>query len=140
METRSPLSTIRDLETRRVLIVEDNADSAELLGYMLEHAGYQAHVVHSAAAALETAQVLQPHVALIDIGLPGINGYELAARLRAQPLLGSCRLIATTGHSGREAIERSLAAGFDDHLTKPLDRDALLAVVGGFRRHARAAP
>ena len=133
MDSLPPPSTIRELMARRVLVVEDDADSAELLGFLLEHAGYQATVVRSAAAALETALAFQPHVALIDIGLPGVNGYELAALFIEQPLLRECRLVATTGHSGRDAVARSLAAGFHEHLTKPLDRDAVLAAVEGVK-------
>ena len=139
MESRLDAPTAQELQKRRVLVVEDDADSAELLGFLLEHAGYQTHVARSAAAALEAAPVLQPHVALIDIGLPGVNGYELAALLRAEPLLKNCRLVATTGHSGRDAIARSLASGFDAHLTKPLDRAAVLAAVGEVTLSERAA-
>jgi CheY-like chemotaxis protein len=108
---------------------KNDEDSAELLGMVLEFAGYQAFVAESAAEALEMARLIQPHVALLDCGLHVVDGCELAAVFRAQPVMSSCRFVATGGHPGAEAAARSLAAGFDPHLTKPLDCDAVLAAV-----------
>ena len=125
----SLLSTVGDPSCKRVLVVEDDGDSGELLGLLLEDAGYQACVVHSVAAAMKTAVVVQPHVVLIDLGLPDGDGHELLAALQKDPALGHCRFIATTGHGDQETILRSLELGFDEHLTKPLQQESVLAAV-----------
>jgi CheY-like chemotaxis protein len=122
-------SSIRELSCRRVLVVEDDADSAELLGLMLEHSGYQVYVVNSVAAAIETAYLAQPHAALIDLGLPDGDGFEVLIALQAEPTLRRCRFVATTGYGDQETMARSLALGFDEHLTKPLHREIVLAAV-----------
>jgi CheY-like chemotaxis protein len=80
-------------------------------------------------AAIETAAAFQPEVAILDIGMPGLNGYEVARRLRAMPALAATRLVAVTGWGTREDRARSEAAGFDGHLTKPVELDALKAFI-----------
>jgi CheY-like chemotaxis protein len=129
MQSSSSQSGVGELSCKRILVVEDDADSAELIALMLESAGYQVSVVHSVSAARETAGVLQPHVVLIDLGLPDGDGYELLASLQADRILGPCRFIATTGYGDPETIARSLALGFDEHLTKPLLRGSVLGAV-----------
>ena len=116
---------------RRVLVVEDKADEGELLGVLVQRGGHEPLVVHSAREAVATASALRPDVALIDIGLPDMNGYDLTRTLRAQPGLEHCRFIAVTGHRSQSAIARSIAAGFEAHLTKPVSVDDLLAAIAG---------
>jgi CheY-like chemotaxis protein len=131
----SSQSSVRELSCKRVLVVEDDADAAELLGLVLEQAGYEVCVVDSVASAIQSAPILQPHVVLIDLGLPDGHGYDLLAALRAQPMLGPCRFVATTGYGDREIIARSLALGFDEHLIKPLHLDVVLAAVARSAAH-----
>ena len=106
---------------RRILVVEDNLDAAETMMMLLEADGHHVSVVHDGAVALERARELRPDTILLDIGLPGINGFVLAALLRQQPETRSARLIAVSGYGQAKDRERSAAAGFDLHLVKPVD-------------------
>jgi CheY-like chemotaxis protein len=114
---------------RRVLIVDDDPDAADLLRGLVERAGHEAHAVRCARDALSVAREVRPHVALIDIGLPDMNGYDLTRTLRALPELRGCRFIAITGHSRTSAIARGIAAGFESYLTKPISVSELLALI-----------
>ena len=119
---------------RRVLVVDDNDDSAAMLAEALRLRGHDVQVAHDGPAALNVSTGFQPQVAFLDIGLPVMDGYELAARLRQQPGLGGLRLLALTGYGQESDSERSRAAGFDEHLVKPLDLgliDRLLSVPDG---------
>jgi len=113
----------------RVLVVDDDDDSAELLRTVLRRAGYEPRLASNARGALSAAAEFLPQIALIDIGLPDMDGFRLAKLLRQQPELASCRFIAVTGHTSPSAIARSIAAGFEAHLSKPLNIDDLLAVI-----------
>jgi CheY-like chemotaxis protein len=113
----------------RVLLVEDNVDAADALGMLLELLGHEVQVVHDGLAALEALQRRMPDVMLIDIGLPGIDGFEVAQRVRALPGARSVVLVALTGYGRSEDKERTRAAGFDHHLTKPVEIDALQGLV-----------
>jgi signal transduction histidine kinase/ActR/RegA family two-component response regulator len=109
----------------RILVVDDNQDAAELLASSLGFLGYEAHTAHDGPSALRLAEDVQPDVALLDIGLPVMDGYELATRLRESAMLQGLHLIAVTGY-GREADRRrSAAAGFDAHVVKPLQMPLL---------------
>jgi CheY-like chemotaxis protein len=112
---------------RRILIVDDNADAAELLGMLLRADGHTVLLAHDPLEALRVAQAFQPQVALLDIGLPVMDGYELAARLR--DTTPACRLIALTGYGQDADRRRSEASGFDGHLVKPVDLDLLIATL-----------
>ena len=117
----------------RVLVVDDNADAAAMLGMVLESLGHRVAVEHDSHAALERARRERPDVCLLDIGLPDIDGNELAQRLRAQPETANAVLIAVTGYGHESDRRQSLAAGFAHHLVKPADTRqlaALLADVG----------
>jgi CheY-like chemotaxis protein/two-component sensor histidine kinase len=118
----------------RVLVVDDNKDAAETLTMALQLSGCETLVVHTAGAALEAAAAFQPTAALLDIGLPDMNGYELARRLRQGPHGADVVLIAITGWGQEKDRQRAFDAGFDHHLTKPIDFDQLRPLL------ARAAP
>ena len=108
---------------RRILIVEDDADGREALRMHLVMSGYEVREAHDGESAIELVEGAQPDVVLLDIGLPGIDGYEVARRLRKAP---TCpRLIAVTGYGRPEDHQRAITAGFDLHLTKPLNYDEL---------------
>lgn len=109
----------------KVLVVDDNIDAAQMLGLLVETLGHHATIEHSASAALARAAADPPDVCLLDIGLPDVDGYELARRLRAQTV-GRCPyLVAVTGYGQAQDRERTQQAGFDHHLVKPADTDAL---------------
>jgi two-component system CheB/CheR fusion protein len=110
----------------RVLIVDDNVDAATSLSYVLSLAGYQTAVAHDGKRALDLAEALRPSVVLLDIGLPSMSGHEVARQLRAVPWGKDLRLIAVTGWGHERDRMKSLEAGFDAHLTKPIDPELLL--------------
>lgn len=110
---------------KRILVVDDNADAAESLAVLLALQGHETRLALTGAEALEAAWAFGPDVALLDLGLPAMDGYELAARLRAMPQLRGIRLVALTGYGRSEDRQRTRAAGFDDHLVKPVDLAAL---------------
>jgi CheY-like chemotaxis protein len=114
-----------------VLLVDDNVDAAQTLQLLLETAGHRVITAHSAVDALEAAQSAAPQLCLLDIGLPGISGYELARGLRALPATAGATLVAITGYGRREDREQARAAGFDEYFVKPVDVDALLALIAG---------
>ncbi len=117
------------VDRRRVLVVDDNEDGAEMLALQLQAEGHEAVAVHSGAEALDVAPSCRPDIAFVDIGMPGMDGYELARRLRRNPILSRTILVALTGYGQEEDIERSRAAGFDAHLVKPADIDAVRRMV-----------
>ena len=111
--------------SRNILIIDDNEDSAQTLGDLLELAGHQATVAHNGPDGLAAAGRLRPDVVVLDIGLPGMNGYEVARRIRAEPWGALILLIALTGWGQPQDKREAEAAGFDHHVTKPFDIDAL---------------
>jgi PAS domain S-box-containing protein len=117
----------------RVLVVDDNADAAEMLAEMLAHFGYAVCAAHDGPAALEAASTFHPDAALLDIGLPVMDGYELARQLARHPALSGIRLVAVTGYGQRQDREQSAAAGFHAHLVKPLDATQLQEVLAGLQ-------
>jgi CheY-like chemotaxis protein len=111
------------------MVVDDNADAAQSLAMLLEAEGHNVCVEYTAQSALERARVEAPRALLLDIGLPGMDGYELARRLRALPQTAGALLIALTGYGQDQDRERSKAAGFDHHLVKPADTKKLSALL-----------
>jgi CheY-like chemotaxis protein len=109
----------------RVLVVEDNRDAAETLSDLLGLFGCTVEVTHSGAEAVEVADSFRPEVVLCDLGLPGMDGYQVAAALRRQPATSVARLIAISGYGQEDDRRRSREAGFDLHLTKPIDAEEL---------------
>jgi signal transduction histidine kinase/CheY-like chemotaxis protein len=105
----------------RVLVVEDNADTAQGLALVLQAFGHQVRTVHDGVSALQAALDYQPNVVLLDIGLPGLNGLEVAKKMRKQPALKNVVLVAVTGYGTKTDHQRSQEAGFDYHLVKPAD-------------------
>jgi CheY-like chemotaxis protein len=107
---------------RRILVVDDNTDAAHALGLLLGHLGHDVQVTHDGHAALEAARLNRPHVVLLDLGMPGVDGYGVVERLRRDPQFAGVRFVAVTGSSDRE---RCLVAGFDEHLVKPVNLERL---------------
>jgi signal transduction histidine kinase len=114
---------------RRVLVVDDNSDAAETLADILRELGHTTSVAHDGPTALAAAASFRPHVALLDIGLPVMDGYELARRLREQPDLDKTQLFAITGYGQESDRERSREAGFQEHLVKPIDLARLATLI-----------
>jgi CheY-like chemotaxis protein len=115
--------------SRRILVVDDNADNADTLAMLLRLAGHEVHVAQSGPAALEAARNFMPDIALLDIGLPGMDGFEVARRLRSDLGLTETLLVAVTGHGYDEDRRRSQDAGFNAHLVKPVNLAALNKIV-----------
>jgi len=115
----------------RVMVVDDNVEAAETLAMLLEADGHEVLVEHEALRALDRARHAAPQVCLLDIGLPEMDGNELAQRLRAQPETAGALLIAITGYGQESDRVRALAAGFDHHLVKPIDTDSLYGLLAG---------
>jgi CheY-like chemotaxis protein len=108
-----------------VLIVDDNALNLELISEVLESAGYTVEGAGSAESALAAVTVRQPGLILMDIGLPGMDGYEAARRLKADPLTRTIPLVAVTAFAMTGDADRARQAGFDAHISKPIDTRAL---------------
>ena len=112
-------------ESCRVLIVDDNVDTAQGLARLLKRAGHEVAVAHDGLEAIEHARELSPHFVVLDIGLPAMDGYEVVRRLRQEPCCAQTVMIAVTGYGQPEDRQRAIAAGFDHHLVKPVDVDEL---------------
>jgi CheY-like chemotaxis protein len=114
---------------RKVLVVDDNVDQALSLGTLLRLLGHDVRIAHDGASALPVAREFLPEIALIDLGMPGLNGYELARALRQEAALSGMLLVAQTGWGQAEDRMRSSEAGFDEHLVKPLRPEDLQRVL-----------
>lgn len=123
----------------RVLIVDDNADAAEMLGAGLRIHGHEVTVALTAAEALRVGAGFQPRVALLDLGLPGVDGFALVERIRAEAWGTSAVLVAVTGRGLPEDRARTAAAGFAQHVVKPVDVEALSAMLAALARPATGA-
>jgi len=113
----------------RILIVDDNIDSADLMGEILRSEGHEVAVAHDGAAGLAQFARFHPELAILDLGLPEIDGYALARQVRADPEHHATTLIALSGYAQAEDIARSRDAGFTHHLAKPVDWKRLEAVI-----------
>jgi CheY-like chemotaxis protein len=122
----------------RVLVVDDNADAADTLADVLRRVGYEVAVAHDAPAALTIAAKFLPSIALLDIGLPVMDGYELARHLR-ELLTTPPRLVAVSGYGHDADLARSRAAGFDVHLGKPVSLDVLVNVLTSLPSDAKGS-
>jgi PAS domain S-box-containing protein len=115
--------------SRRILIVDDNRDSAESLALLLEMAGHTTHVAHDGLDAVEMAARIRPDLVLLDLGLPRLNGYDAARRIRALPSGGPVVIVAVTGWGQDSDRQKTVEAGFDVHLVKPVDPDVLIKLI-----------
>jgi PAS domain S-box-containing protein len=123
-------STHRAQPVRRcVLLADDNRDAAESLAMLLEMDGHDVHVVHDGRAALSAFTAFKPDIALIDIGMPGLNGYEVARLIRRDALGQSLTLVALTGWGQERDKDQALAAGFNHHFTKPVEPDRISEIM-----------
>jgi CheY-like chemotaxis protein len=120
---------------QRILVIEDNRDSAETLCLLLQCCGYEADAVYSGPDGVKEAEQYQPDVVICDIGLPGLNGYEVARKLRANPATAKIRLVALTAYNEAEHRRRSYEAGFEHHFVKPVNPDALQRVLNSHGRN-----
>jgi CheY-like chemotaxis protein len=125
-ERAAPIVT---LPARRVLVIEDNLDAAESLKEVLELSGHVVEIAGSGPEGLEKARAFRPEVVLCDIGLPAMDGFEVASAIRADPALRSTALVALSGYATPADLERAVDAGFDRHLAKPADLDELERVM-----------
>jgi CheY-like chemotaxis protein len=116
------------LTPRRILVADDNVDAANSLAMLLELDGQSVSTLYGAVEALEAATRLKPEILYLDIGLPLMDGYEVARYLRSQSETSALRLVAVTGYEQKEDRERVLASGFDDHLVKLVMPEALEAL------------
>lgn len=121
---------------QRILLVDDHADATEPLGLLLQSKGHETRLVTSGEDALRMADAFRPHVVLLDLSLPDLDGYEVARRLRARDNGPSLTLVALTGWAGREVRDKAAAAGFDYHLVKPVDWEELDRIVESAARDA----
>ena len=139
--TQPPIATLeaepRPVGEQRVLVVDDNVDAAETMALLLEALGYKPSVAHGGLSAIEAVKAQDPDVVLLDIGLPDLNGHEVARRLRAE-MINPPPLIAITGYGQASDRDTSLEAGFRAHLTKPVDVDKLTALLEHLLESPRA--
>jgi len=136
VESRRPATRIAG---QRILVVDDNVDAAESLGALLRCLGAEVFTVHDGPAALEALRTEEPCAAVLDIGMPGMDGYEVARRVRAGPRGEDIQLIALTGWGNDEDRRRSREAGIDHHLVKPVDLNVLESLLAARRSEPRAS-
>jgi CheY-like chemotaxis protein len=129
MGERPTMSSGSSQSSRRILIVDDNEDSAMTLSVLFEISGDETQTADDGLKAIAAAETFKPDVALLDIGLPGLSGYEVAQSIRAQPWGKTMVLVALTGWGQDEDRQKSKAAGFNAHMVKPVDHEALLALL-----------
>jgi two-component system CheB/CheR fusion protein len=123
----------------RILVVDDNIDAAHSLQLLLELSGHHVSTVHSGWETLEAARAHKPDAILLDIALPGLNGYQVAERLRATPDTQNIVLVATTGYGQDEDRARAAQSGFDHHLVKPIDPDVLAGLLTAIAVHIKVS-
>lgn len=126
----TPTVAVDPVASRRVLVVDDNVDSADSLGQLLEMMGHDVRMAYDGEAGVIAAESLRPSVVLCDIAMPKLNGYDFARRVRAEPWGAHIVLVALSGWSQDDDLNRSVAAGFDEHMVKPVDTAALIALLG----------
>lgn len=129
VRTAGPSVPRENAHSRRILVVDDNADALETLKWVLERHRHDVRTASSGASALDIAQSFAPEVVLLDVGMPGMDGYEVARRLRGSSSQERTRLVAVTGYGLPEDRRRAMEAGFDVHLVKPVDPKTLLEAI-----------
>ena len=134
----APIAVV-DSSPLRILVVDDNEDSAQSMGALLRLQGHDVHLAHAGSVALTAAVDHHPDVILLDIGMPGMNGYEVARQLRARSDFAGTLLVAVTGYGRPSDVQLTQSAGFDHHLVKPIDYEKLEALLAtNARRDARS--
>jgi CheY-like chemotaxis protein len=126
------------VEAKRVVVVDDQQDNADSLSMLLERMGHEPRVCYSGFQAVDLVAAFEPHVVLLDIGLPDVDGCEVARRIREQLPNANTLLVALTGRGEEKDRQRADEAGFDRYLLKPVDRDVLVALLD--EPHGLAAP
>lgn len=134
--TEHAISRDASLQGLKILIVDDNVDSVNMTSLLLHNLGHETHTAHEALAAMALAKQILPDVIVLDIGLPGVDGYELASMIREQPDVGRATLIAVTGYGTKEDKRKAQEAGFDHHLVKPANLQNLLGIIASAPRLA----
>jgi len=124
-ESKAPERTEHEVSGARgkILVADDNRDAADTMAMLLEISGFEVLVAHTGAQALDKARESNPDAVILDIGMPDMTGYEVARRIRAEPWGKDVFLLAITGWGQEEDKVRAMAAGFDQHMTKPVDPD-----------------
>jgi signal transduction histidine kinase len=135
-----PPSSLIPHPSIRVLVVDDNLDGANMLALLLKLWGHDHRLAHDGPGAVKTADVFRPEVVLLDIGLPGMDGYEVARRLRDEAGLKDVFLVAVTGYGQEDDLRRSRESGFDHHLVKPVDPEALEQLLAHYAASRRFEP
>jgi CheY-like chemotaxis protein len=130
----APVSPSPFARPLRVAIIEDSPDTAESLSLLLDLLGYTVSIAHSGARGIEVVREVRPDVVLCDIGLPGMDGFEVARQLKADPTTAGSHLVAITGYDQEEDRQRATAAGFEHHLVKPVDPDRLFELLANYAR------
>ena len=118
---------------RRILVVDDNVDAAESLATLLQLGGHEVLTAHTGVRAVEAARQFRPEVVLLDIGLPGLTGYEVTRELRRDPVTRAALVVAMTGYGQETDRQRSREAGFDHHLVKPAELPALQSLLASLQ-------
>jgi len=124
-----------DRQAMRVLVVDDNRPSAQTLAWVMELNGYEVKACFDGQSAVDLAHDFHPDVVLLDLGMPVMDGYEVCRRLRQDETLADTLVIAQTGWGGDKERRRTAAAGFNHHMTKPVDFTKLLQLIGGRTVH-----
>ena len=131
-------ATGRKQQSLRIMVVDDNVDAAEMICTLLEFHGHEVKKAHTGAQAIELANHLQPHIAILDIGLPDMTGYETAASLRRLPAMDKAMLIALTGYGQETDKRRAFEAGFNHHLVKPVTFEMLMTTIDSFQNNTNS--
>jgi CheY-like chemotaxis protein len=124
---------------RRILVADDNVDAAQSLKMLLEMAGHEVHLAHDGRQAIYLAEQYIPELAIVDIGMPKLNGYDVARSIRSTVWGRALYLIALTGWGQEDDKRRAASAGFDLHLTKPVDPDKIFEILAGLTQHMEIA-
>lgn len=120
-----PPPTYRSSARRRILVVDDNADAAQSLGFLLRQMGHDVQVAHDGHAALEAARMNRPQLVLLDLGMPGLDGFRVVERLRKEAQFADVPMVAVTGSGEPDVRRRSREAGFTAHVVKPVSLETL---------------
>ncbi len=115
---------------RRVLVVDDNTDAANTIADLLKGAGHTVEIAYDGPSAIQKGLRLQPEFVFLDLGLPGVDGFVVAARLRLEPSLRGARIIAVTAYAGDDMRQKATEAGFDDYLVKPVEPRFIESLLG----------